>query len=171
MSKLLLYDAIDAQILAEVPEIKIVQLWNNQLVNEGEEARAYPLCYIEFSSIVWFELAKGLAEADITITVRTVIERLQTDDRTFLTIVDNVYKALQLFNDDCFFTPLKRVAERQDTDHDNCIVWETDFITHLVDSTSYSDADKPATTITTLDITTDLDIDDPVIRTGDGDFT
>lgn len=167
--KLLLYNEIDAQILAEVSEIKLVQLWNNQLDNEDqEEARAYPLCYIEFSSIVWFELAKGLAEADVTITVRTVIERLQTDDRTFLTLVEDVYKALQLFDHDCF-TPLKRVAERQDVDHDNCIVWETDFTTKLVDGAAYTDEDKPTVTAT-LDVSTDLDIDDDIIRTGDGTY-
>ena len=171
MSKLILYNAIDEQIKAEVSSVKIVQLWNSQLDNEKEEeARTYPICYIEFSDIVWRELTKGCAEGDVTITIRTVIERLQTDDRTYLTLVDEVYKALQLFQSD-IFTPLKRVTERQDTDHDNCIVWETDYITKLIDTTADSNAGLPEVTIGTLEVTPDLDIDNDVIRTGDGDFT
>lgn len=168
MSKLILYDAMDAQIVAEVPAVKLVQLWNNQIDNEDdEEARIYPAVYIEFATIDWRELTKGCAEGDVSITVRTVIERLQTDDRTFLSVVDAVYKALQLFQG-VEFTPLNRVAERQDVDHDNCIVWETDFETKLVDTTADTDADKPTVTAT-LELTTELDIDNEVIRTGDGE--
>lgn len=168
MSKLHLYNEIDARILSEVPEINLVQLWNNQIDNEErEEARAFPLCFIEFSSITWLELTKGLNEAEIIITIRTAIERYQTDDRTFLTLVDKVYKALQLFSHPCF-TPLKRVAERQDIDHDNCIVWETDFLTRLVDGEAYTDEDKPSVTAS-LNLSVDLDIDNDVIRTGDGE--
>ena len=168
MSKLILYDAISAQIKAEVAAIKAVQLWNNQVDNEKEEeARIHPSAYIEFSSIVWDELTKGSSEGQIVVTIKTVIERLQTDDRTFLTIVDDVYKALQLFQG-VQFTPLKRIAERQDTDHDNVIVWESDFSTLLVDCTADTDQDKPTVTAT-LDLDVELDIDNDVIRTGDGE--
>ena len=54
MSKLILFDAIDARLVSEVSAVTLVQLWNNQVSNEDkEEARPSPMVYVEMSAIDW----------------------------------------------------------------------------------------------------------------------
>ena len=170
MSKLILFDAIDARLVSEVSSVTLVQLWNNQVANEDqEEARPSPMVYIEMSSIEWVELEMGYQQGEVTITVRVVVEKYATDDRTFLTLVDEVYAALQLYTTDDF-SPIKRISERQDSDHENLIVWEADYTTVLVDVQAYTERDFTTVTGTALEITGDLDIDNEIIRTGDGTY-
>lgn len=170
MSKLTLFNAIDAQIVAAAPSIKTVQLWNNQLENESrEEVRQVPIVYIEFSEIEWESNQKGYQLAPITVTLHIVIEEYATDDRTHLAIVDEVFTALHMLEANTF-TALTRTSERQDIDHDNLIVWEVDYTTTLQDNQAFVDRDKATVSGATLVINKQLDVDDEVIRSGDGTF-
>ena len=111
----------------------------------------------------------GYQQGDVTITVRVVVERYQTDDRTYLTLVDEIYQALHLYTTDNF-SPLKRIAERQDVDHENVIVWEVDYTTVLLDQQAYTERNFATLTETDLEVNTDVDIDSVIIKTGDGTF-
>jgi len=171
MSKRILIDTIDLRVKDQVPEITLCQMWNNQILNEGEEAEVlFPVVYIELSDIVWKNLSKGCQRGEVMITIRVVIEKYEDDNRDHLDLVDKVYKSLQLHSQP-EYSSLIRLAERQDVDHGNCIVWEIDFKTELTDVTASTDADKTLLgVVPALQIDSELDIDDQIIRTGDGVF-
>ena len=166
-----IYLAVKAQVLDQVKEIKTFELFNNQLQRESEEeARAYPLALFEYESILWESTAKQHQTGDADIVLHLAFERYQTEPLDYLDIVEKVYKALQGFAVDCQFSGLSRIEDEQDTDHDNCIVWKIKFKTQILDDAADPDKDRQQTTITGINITGDLDIDHPVIRTGDGNF-
>ena len=83
-------------------------------------------------------------------------------------IIDKVYFAVQLLKGD-FYSPLLRVSETQDTDHDRVIDWQMGFGTKL-DQCGELDTSLTKITGGTLDVEVDadLDIDNDIIRTGDG---
>lgn len=173
MSKLKFFDKVTDKIKECCPEIKTIQLYNSQIDNDPqEEAVFYPAIYLELSTISWQAKNLGIQQGDITLTVHVVTENYKTDDRQFLNIVDKVYECLNQYQE-CFFTPLTRIEERQDTDHDQLTSWEIDFITSMYDSQDNIKKEMIMTTIdpkTGLVVNVDLDIDDDVIRTGDGNF-
>lgn len=173
MSKLMFFNEIYSKLDSCSPEIKTVQLYNSQPDNtDKEEIKLYPAVYLEMSNVDWVTKGLGIQQGDITLTVYVVTENYKTDDRQFLTVVDKVYECLNGLQT-CSFSALQRINERQDTDHDQLSIWEIDFISTLYDS---QDNTRKEMTITTLDpktglsIGVDLDIDNDIIRTGDGDF-
>ncbi|MGV7234651.1 MAG: hypothetical protein ACQ9ET_00190 [Nitrosomonadaceae bacterium] len=165
-----LYTTLKTQIETEVTAIKTVKLFNSQFDNDDkEEAFAYPAVMIEFQDINWDNNLGGLNLAEFTLTFHIAQESYtKEDDVDYLDLVNDVYVALQLF-DAADFTPLARIADRQDTNHDMCIVWQMDFRTKLTDCS----ADPRLKQVESagphaLTINADLDIDNDTIRTGDG---
>ena len=122
------------------------------------------------AQIIWETKQNGVQEGVVLITIRHVIERLETEDETFYNDIEQVHAALQGFQGE-LFTKLNRKEEREDNDHDNCIVWEMDYETRLCDGAGDQDKDLVEATPTKLTITPKLDIDNDNIRTGDGDFS
>lgn len=166
-----IYQAIRAQILANVPEIKHCLLFNNQYNKDNEEeAFSYPNAFFEYSQLIWQDVVNQQTKADANITIHLGFERYQTEDLTYFDTIKSVYLALQGFSIGSLFTGLKRIEEVQDTDHDNVIVWKIIFSTQITDCEATADASREQFTITSLEVQTDLDIDQPVIRTGDGNF-
>ena len=173
MSKLMFFDSVYAKLDECCPEIKTVQLYNSQPDNtDKEEAKFYPAVYLEMSDIDWVTKGLGIQQGEITMTVYVVTENYKTDDRQFLNVVDKVFACLNGLQS-CSFTALERISERQDVNHDQLSIWEIDFRSTIYDSQDNSMTELTATTIdpkTGLVINVDLDIDDDVIRTGDGNF-
>jgi len=174
MSKLTFFNEVYAKLESCLPQIKTVELYNSQPDNtDKEEAKFYPAVYLEMSDIDWVTKGLGIQQGEISLTVYVVTENYKTDDRTFLTTVDEVYSCLNGLQS-CSFTALERVSERQDTDHDQLSIWEIDFRSTLYDSQDNSMSEMTVTTIdpkTGLVVGVDLDIDNDTIRTGDGDFS
>lgn len=160
-----LYSALIVQINTDAPEIKTVRLWNSQLDNDTtEEAIAFPAVFVDFSSIVWTGKQKQGQQGAFEITFHIVMERYQTEALDTFDRIQEVYLALQ------GFCGLQRITEVQDTNHDMCIDWMMTFSAVFDDTTANPDVGKTTTTLTDVEFQTDLDIDDLVIRTGDGVF-
>ena len=177
------------EAIVDINSVKIVntvELWNSQLENENKEKPFnYPAVFIEFAEIIWTSTnqqpsALG-SQGNVTKEQKGVgtvviihIAHSQLEDETvgfpiIDAVNDKVYFAIQgLFVNDKY-SSLLRVAERQDTDHDRVIDWQMDFLTTLFQC---GQADDTLVEIVggtvTLAITKDLDIDNDVIRTGDG---
>ena len=83
-------------------------------------------------------------------------------------LLAEIHQALQGFDGEVF-TGLSRGPERQDVDHDNVIVWQADYITNLTDTTATDTRKLVNAEVEKLTVEKDLDIDNPVIRTGDGE--
>ena len=175
--------------LALVTEIKTVELWNNQFANEEREAAFnYPAVFIEFAETPWTiskqrppktgsqgNTTKEQKSEGTIITIHLGFSQLENETVSFPLIdpiIEKVYFAIQGLNG-TFYGPLLRIAERQDTDHDRVIDWQSDFIASLEQCGQLDDSltNIPGGTIS-IDVNVDLDIDVPTqkgVRTGDGE--
>ncbi len=171
--------------LTPITELETIELWNSQLVNEDREIPFnYNAVFVEFADIPWTGTnqppSKSGNEGDVTkqqkgdralITLHIAFSPLENETVSFpiiSPIIDKVYFATQGLNG-TFYGPFLRVAERQDTDHDRVIDWQMDFNTMIFEC---GELDTSLTKIPggTLDVipNVDLDIDNDVIRSGDG---
>jgi len=173
--------------------IPTVGLWNNQFDNEDiETAFNFPACFIHFANIRWdvtnykpprggvggtnvTKEQKGNTEEKSLITLHIGFSLLK-DPKDSLEILDPIleaiYFAVQGLEGD-FFSPILRIEERQDVDHDRVLVWEMDFNTML---NQCGEEDKSLVEIAantlSLVLTKDLDIDAATttgVRTNKGD--
>ena len=182
-SKLELYKAVYNRIADAVPEVNHIAKWNNQTNNEANEIPFdYPAVFIGFSSITWTEaattpyntnLAANQQTADITLTLYCAFwfkDEESTSFELYEPIINKLYMAVNgLQSDD--FTPLQRVAEREDNNHGPVIVWEIDFMTRLMESVDVGSLTLVPAPLT-VQLTGDLIINpatDNNIRTA-GDF-
>ena len=174
MSVSLLYNAIKTKLETDVPELKHVRLFNNQFDNDNiESAFDYPVAFIEFSSMQYNDDSQGLQKAQIDVTIHIGFKSFEDENTSFWNITNKVFGVLNGYavNDGngTTFEPLKRISEIQDIDHDNVFVWQQIYQTEILDVCAFIYGDKQKTTATTIQIIRDLDVDNPVIRTGDGD--
>jgi hypothetical protein len=144
-AKLELYKSIQTRIGEAVREINHVAKWNNQTNDEPNELPFdYPAVFIGFSSITWNEpattpyntnLAANQQQAEVTITLYCAFWYKDEETQSFELyepIVNKIYEAVNGLQSDNF-TPLNRVAEREDNNHGPVIVWEIDFTTRLTE--------------------------------------
>ena len=163
------YTTLKAQI-ETVTEVKTVRLYNNQIAKQSEEsAWAYPAVFIEFTDIDWETTQAANQQGTLNIRLYQAFESYQDEDTDLFTILEKIFKAVHGFQG-ASFSALQRTSDTQDTDHDQIIIWKTDFITDLVDCGATVQKDLVSATVTSIDILKDLDIDNYVIRTGDGNF-
>lgn len=174
--------------LEEVSEIETIGIWNNQFDNEAEEISFnFPAVFVEFADIPWIStnqhpsrsgsqgnIAKEQKAPGTLITLHIGFSELKDETKSFPdidAILDTVYFKIQgLGANKDFYSALLRVAERQDTDHNRVIDWQMDFSTEMFQCGEL-DEDLTKIDARTLDLETDidLDIDNDVIRTGDGE--
>lgn len=171
-AKLTLFTELRDRIIAQVADVKTVKRWNNQISPENEdreEAFAYPVVFIQMAEITWTPYQQNIQKGDLILTIRSVFEDYETEGTDFYTFTDAVHLAIQGWAGS-ISSPMIRIAEREDNDHDNCIVWEADYTTLLTDCSTDRRNDLVSHTIGNLELETELDIDNENIRTGDGNF-
>lgn len=166
MSKSIIYNEIKTKLETDLTGLKHFDLWNNQIDNlDDETAFNFPALFLEWSELTFTDLSSGIQEIEGIITIYIVQKKLKlkgTKLDEMLDFVDSVANVLNGFNTDAITNPLKRIAERQDIEHDMLIVWEQDYALKGCDATSskYNDGvDIPADT---------LSLDMPTIEEGDG---
>jgi len=185
--KLELYDDF-VTAMSGVSGVNTSGLWNSQADHENEEIPfAYPAAFLEFTTIAWGDTKlkpiktastgatskQQQSSPDRTlITIHILFEKLKTATQSFSEIdvvIQQVYLALQGITG-THYSPLLRVEERQDVDHDRVIDWQMDFSVNLAEcgeaDSSLVDANNPIVTLTAIEITKDLEIDNTTIRTG-----
>lgn len=171
------YTGIRSRIEAECSSIKHVRLFNDQFTRSNndssefnnEQAFPYPCVFIQFigdNEIV----SQGAGAKRLRVPVRLYIgfESYTYEDLLLFDIVNEVKKAIENYSTQ-YFGPLQYLAQRMDHNHNNVYIYELDYECIYEDDTSYIKKD----TITinppfTLVVNKDLDIDNIVIRTGDG---
>lgn len=160
--------------------INTVEMWNNQIDVDGNESREFPFTmpavFVSFEQLNW-QLGnndKSQRTAICTIGIRVVIEDYEWNTADYFKIVDAVNYALH-GRDTSHTTQLQRSEEIQDIDHDNCVIWQINYETSYIEAISPPPGETNGETQITLDIddielNKVLDIDNVVIRTGDGTF-
>ena len=160
------YSAILDRLKTYVPELKTIRLFNNQFANENREnAFDYPAAFIEFRRMDYDTAQQGYQKGNYTVSIHMGFVHYETETLVPFDLIHKIYSVLQGFQG-ATFTSLMRTTDIQDVNHDNLIVWRTDFDFMATDCPDL--INKVETTITELEINRDLDIDNQVIRTGDG---
>lgn len=146
-----------------------VDLFNNQFDHEPEERPfKYPAVFIEFSDIQYFDNTSGVQKCELEMTLHCGFHSL-IDTITFLDTIQLISQSIHKFGGD-YFSPFIRISENMDTNHDNVTVWQIVFKTTLTDENSIVTRDQILTTVNTLELTRFIDIDNTIIRSGDGIF-
>ena len=166
-------------LLKSIEKIKTVRFWNNQIdKDDAENAYNYPAVFIEFSSVDWVSEKYKTQKGDTVIILHVCTEEYNTENVDELDVmvqtldlVTEIKSVIQNYTSDTVAEPLNRTNSEQDTDHDNIIVWRESYRATINDIDGNTEEDKviiPSGTIQAV-ITTDLDIDNTNIRTGDGE--
>ena len=166
---------IKTQIFAEVPEVKTVRLWNNQveeLLLGRNEAISFPAVFLGFDTDINYvsKTAQGLQYAEkvefyVHITDENYVDNIN-DDSTEWGIIDlkqKIYKALEQFSG-VTFGNISRIRESVDQSHDDVYHYTQVYMIPIL-------VDADACPVTegveaTLDLTVKLNIENVIIRTG-----
>lgn len=172
-----IYDGLVARLTANVLELKTIRLFNNQFNHSNnedqrdEQALLYPCCLIEFSEIEYQTQTQLIQSYTGIVRLHIGFESYKLEDTDILALKQKVYKNVHGFQVSTLktFGKFLRLRETMDTDHDNIMVYIQEYQLSGKD-TDFSSADTNVIVSPPieLEITGDLDIDNAVIRTGDG---
>lgn len=170
-----LYNAIKTHLTTNKTAIglKTIGLWNNQFERENENvAIDYPCVFVEFTNVEYRDLTKGIQQYDMDVVFHLGFESYKNEDTAILTLKQTLHNYLQAksFSTAPYETRLLRRSENQNFDHDNVQEY---ILTYHVSGKDFSISTLPTTEaeVDTLTLTTVLDIDNQIIRTGDGTFS
>ena len=142
-----------------------VRLWNNQisLSEQGEQIPFQtPAVFIDYPSIEWLSVGKGVQTADLTIRFYVVFESFATseneEDLDVFDLREEVYLALQDFKP-TDAGKLTRISENTDITHTNLYVWQMDYVTKYTDTVAFYPRGSVTAEANTLVLDTDLIID------------
>lgn len=172
MGRLAIFNDIKTKLLADVSELQTVRLFNNQFDSEDvENAFNYPAVFIEIANIEYDNGQGLLQKANYTFTLHCGFYSLDTEDTTVLTTIDNIHAAVHgLEGQD--YTPLKLVGASPDNNHNQVIVETMTF--ECLEHIELAGTDKDYVQLSpqpTLDLTTQVDVDNDTLKIGDGDFS
>ena len=157
MSKKLFYESIVERIREKSQKSGTIKLWNNQPSNESKERPTkYPAIYIEFSRVEWGEGQNQVQTAEIVLTVHHIWQSLKREDIEMFDFVESIHTILQGFQTE-ISTGLDRIAERQDTNHNRVIDWESDYKCSLLDCSAHPNLTRKTITLDSITIV-DCDI-------------
>lgn len=171
-----LYQILKERVETECTSIKHVRLFNNQfersnnanIDNNVQEAFAYPCVFISFpgdNEVI--SGGYGAKRLDVMVNIKIGFETYRTEDLVVFDVAEEVQTALENYSTDGM-TGLVYEAQRMDYDHDMVIIYEFDFRTQWSDETKYTKKNDIEVNNLTLEITQNLDIDNQIIRSGDG---
>ena len=166
-----LYQLLKTKILT-TPSIKTVKVFNNQLKNLKDEKQfRFPAVFVEIDNVTMKPRPGGKVQ-DVSATIRLHVVNnspTQSDDYLIYDIKDEVQQYANKYSGDGKFRPLMRSTEKLDINHDNIYSYVIEYQTGWIDVTPPV-APASQVTITSVQLAFDLDIDNPIIRTGDNEF-
>ena len=146
-AKIETYNKIREKIIEET-YIKHCLLYNSQFDNMNQEDTfPFPCSFIEFSQLNYITKQEGLQEAEAIIRIHVGDESLQREDLSIIEYMEEIHSSLQGYSADNLFTPLNRVFEGQDTNHDNVRVWVMDYETLIYDLSGHRNNKRIKTSI------------------------
>jgi len=155
-AKLLIYDDIETALKTlttdSQPDINTIEIWNNQPLNEKQERSVnYPAVYVQFNQTTWNRThvagsnagasgATGQTEeqqGSLTITLHQVFSKLELTTQAFKDndiIIDKIYFVIQNLQGSNLtnYTPLLRVSDEQDIDHERVIDEQVTFLVNSI---------------------------------------
>jgi hypothetical protein len=171
-----LYTALLNRLKTQVPELQSIDLFSNQLDNMiRDKVVFFPAVFIEFEQINFVNKSENIQEADVRLRfylAQSIIgldsyegSENFVDALTVFDLKDRVNQALIYFTEPNT-SDFKRVQEIYNTQYSNVYVIELLYECLYVDGTHWIGNDYDQTIQVTLQLDTDLIIDNPEIRTG-----
>lgn len=158
-----------------------VKLWNNQLdaMEAQEEMQInFPAVYVSFQEIFYENLSGKNQRGNLRMIIKMAFEFYNediNDESTNLLFFDRkqeVFQLLQNQDGGGTFEPLNRIEEVTDEDHPSYFVFDQIYQTRFKDNCADVERDYDQETTTDLEVIIEgnLDIDNDIIRTGNGTF-
>lgn len=168
-----IYLGIKSRLESEVTSLQTIRLFNDQFNKSNteaiEQAFAYPCCFIEFiNDAPMVSQGAGAKRLEVEVRLHIGFESYELEDITIFDLVESIQIALDGYSTTSF-TPLTYLAQRMDYNHNNVYIYQLEYTCIYEDDSSYIKNN----TITKnaphdLNVNIDLDIDNDIIRTGDG---
>ncbi len=159
------YLALKAALLT-ISELKHVGWWNNQFDNEKEEtAFLYPCVFIHFSEIPYEGVSAGIQQMDMKVTLHFGYEAYDDENLDFFDIKDLIHAKMQGFSYGAF-SGMNRTFETIDVNHTNIQDYIMEYTVSGTDSTGHVNNKYTLMKMVTLELETELKIDNDIIRTG-----
>lgn len=122
-----LYNAVRKNIEDNLPEIKWVRLWNNQLRNyEKENEFQFPAIFIKFGNIQYSDYLKLVQKCEMTITIILAFESFKNEDTDVLRLKQDLNRILHGFQSGSW-SKMARREERPSYDFDQVQAFEIDY--------------------------------------------
>jgi hypothetical protein len=150
-----------------IPEIKEVRIFNNQLEHLEEEYQfIFPAALIEPFDISYLTLSTELQEVTCGVRIHIIADSpLQGQEMTIYELGEAVNQWLYQYTGNGNLSPLVRTTAELDFNHSNVYVYKIEYTTRFVDKTI--PLEQSEITLTDFITNIQLDIDSPVIRSGD----
>lgn len=148
--QLQLYNDLKKWITDRLPDIKSVGLYNNQFQRENvEHPFLYPVVFISFPEVNYTNLSHFVQSCEIKITLYLGFESYKDEDTYILQMKQDLYKCVCKFVSPDFSYP-KRISEKENFDHNNINIYETDY---MIKGNDFTADDRWFKTITATPVT------------------
>lgn len=162
-------NALNDRITAQCPSVQHVArvLFNDQFNQEKKEtAFRFPATFVELTSIDYRSETNGSQKIDLEFAIIVGFHALR-DTLDILDIIQEISLSLHGFAGD-YFSNISRIRSTPDGFHDNVTVWKIFFKTTLTDELTFNPRQLVLAGTPGVVINRNLDIDNPIIRSGDG---
>ena len=162
-----LYCSIGAA-LSTVTGIGSIGKWNGQHLNdENEHQFNYPAVFIEFSSIEWMptdlnpakSINKQQQKGNVEVTLHICYKEIKTSSESFgdhIQFTKDIWDKINMLRGQ-YFTPLQRLRETDDVDHDIIRDWQQTYSTMVTEAPVVSNLEDAAPVTVTLTTTLNYD--------------
>ena len=160
---------LNDRIVAECPSVQHVArvLFNDQFNQERKEtAFRFPATFVELSSIDYKSETNGSQKIDLEFAIVIGFHELR-DTLSVLDVIQEIGFALHGFAGD-YFSNITRIRATPDGFHDNVTVWKVFFKTTLTDELTFNPRKLVLAGTPGVTINRNLDVDNPIIRSGNG---
>lgn len=171
------YLAIRSKIETDLPAIKHVRVWNNQLQFIEEQTQIpflFPAVFVEFLDVAYTQLGGGIQEGLCRLRLHICSEFWNGEDQEenleVFDIKDSVYRLLNNWKSTTSQTvPFLRTSEEQDTSHTNIYHFIQDYEVRFNDVAATTPINGVEAEIDTLTLNKEVVITNDIIKTA-GEF-
>ena len=161
------YQTIADRLQTQIPDIKTIEPFNKQIENEKtEKPFRFPAVFFEFTNLNFRSEATGTQKIDTEFELHVATSDLRPNFELW-DLCETISIALQNFSGDNFSDITQRNAI-PDNDHDRVNVWRLTFGCTITDVSKLKQNNQIIATGLTLSVTRDLDIDNLIVRSGNG---
>jgi hypothetical protein len=161
------FQVIRTRLQTEIPTIKTIDVFNNQFENEpNEKPFRFPAVFFEFVNLPYRSEVNGIQKIDVEFTLHVATSELRQSFDLW-DLCEQIGTSLHNYSGDNFSDITQRNAI-PDNDHDRINIWRLTFGCTITDDTKFKPGKQTVVSGISLNITRDLDIDNVVIKTGDG---